>query len=89
MLCWQCRQAGEDATIAPMSSNDKQPPLLGPSPEIPELEADLAYFEARLSLLNGMPDSLYLRAQQRAYSALEEAVHGELDTLRRDSNKTP
>jgi hypothetical protein len=71
-----------------MSDLATQPPLLGPSPDIPGLEADLAFFEARLSLLTGMPDSLYLRAQLRTYHALEEAVHGELDSLRRDSKKS-
>ena len=55
--------------------------------DIPALEADLAYFEARLSLLNGLPDSLYQRAQLRTYGALEQALNDVLDSLRRDSKK--
>jgi hypothetical protein len=51
--------------------------------DIPALEADVAYFEARLSLVNHHPDSLYQRAQLRAYSALEDSLSGALETLRR------
>ena len=57
------------------------------SQDIPALEADLAFFEARLSLLNGLPDSLYLRAQLRTYGALEQAHSEVLDSLRRDGKK--
>lgn len=64
-------------------------PLLMPAKReaIPELEADLAYFEARLSLLRSLPDSLYQQAQLRAYSALEQAIHQSLDTLRREAGR--
>ncbi len=51
--------------------------------DIPALEADLAYFEARLSLVGSLPDSLYQRAQQRAYQALEKATSATLGGLRR------
>lgn len=60
-------------------------PLLAPQEreDIPSLEADLAYFEARLSLVGSLPDSLYQRAQQRAYQALEQATSATLGGLRR------
>lgn len=51
--------------------------------DIPALEADVAYFEARLSLVNNHPSSLYQRAQLRAYSALEDTLNGTLSTLKR------
>lgn len=51
--------------------------------DIPALEADVAYFEARLSLVNAHPNSLYQRAQLRAYGALEASLNGTLATLRR------
>ena len=34
------------------------------------LEADLAFFEARLSLANDAPDTAYQRAQIKAYQVL-------------------
>jgi hypothetical protein len=71
--------------MSDLSSHPKAPAA---GQDIPGLEADLAYFEARLSLLLGGPDSLYQRAQLRTYHALEEALHIELDSLRRDSDKT-
>lgn len=60
---------------------------LGPERDIPALEADVAYFEARLSLLNDMPHSLYHRAQLRAYGALEQALNDTLDGMRREAKK--
>ena len=72
-----------------MSDLTSQPPMLGLAPDIHGLEADLAYFEARLSLLTAAPDSLYQRAQLRTYSALEAELHGKLDRLRRSTGKKP
>jgi hypothetical protein len=66
-------------SISPLDPANRQ--------DIPALEADLAYFEARLSLLNGLPDSLYQRAQLRTYSALEQALNDVLDRLRREGKK--
>lgn len=66
-----------------MSDNSSSPPLLSPGPEPADLEADLAYFDARLALLTSLPDSLYQRAQQRTYSALEESLQDALAGLRR------
>lgn len=52
--------------------------------DIAALEAELAYCEARLSLLQGLPDSLYRRAQLRTYGALEQELTGALEDLRRE-----
>ena len=46
------------------------------------LEADLAYFAARLELI-GTPATPHQRAQIKAYRALEEALQGILERLRR------
>lgn len=74
--------SADRATIGDMSQT-KMPLLASIDREaIPALEADLAYFEARLSLLHGLPDSLYQRAQLRAYHALEQAVNATLGDLR-------
>ena len=70
-----------------MSQQSIQPPAPDKRQDIPSLEADLAFFEARLSLLHGRPDSLYQRAQLRIYHALEQSMHERLDGLRRESKK--
>lgn len=46
------------------------------------LEADVAYFEARLSFTAAGPDTLYQRAQQKVYEALEQHFQTELEKLR-------
>ena len=46
------------------------------------LEADLAYFAARLELI-GTPATPHQQAQIKAYRALEEALQGILERLRR------
>lgn len=40
------------------------------SPSVSELEADVAYFDARLSML-GQPSTQYQKAQAKAYQVLE------------------
>lgn len=74
--------AADRATIGAMPQTKM--PILPPIDReaIPALEADLAYFEARLCLLHGLPDSLYQRAQLRAYQALEQAINTTLGNLR-------
>lgn len=57
---------------------------------ISELEADVAYFEARLALLEeGGVDSFHQAAQVRAYRSLGEVLTGLLERLRRDSTDQP
>ena len=41
-----------------------------PAPSVSELEADVAYFDARLSML-GQPSTQYQKAQVKAYQVLE------------------
>lgn len=53
---------------------------------ISQLEADIAYFEARLALLEAEPRSYYQTAQTHAYRELEMVLKAILDRLQR--NKT-
>lgn len=48
------------------------------------LEADVAYFQARLALL-GKPSTLHERAQYNAYRTMEELLRATLRRLRRSS----
>ena len=50
--------------------------------ELQALEADVAYFEARLSFSAGAADTLYQRAQLKVYEALEQHYRAELERLR-------
>lgn len=57
---------------------------------ISELEADVAYFDARLALLEeGGVESFYQAAQVRAYRSLGAVLTGLLERLRRDSADQP
>ena len=47
---------------------------------LPSMEADLAYFEARLILL-GQPDTAYQHAQQKIYETLEKSMRDMIDRL--------
>ena len=49
---------------------------------ISDLEADVAYFEARLALLEGEPYSPYQNAQIEVYAALRSVLSGMLQKLR-------
>ncbi len=48
---------------------------------ISQLEADIAYFEARLALLEAEPRSYYQLAQTHAYRELERVLNAILDRL--------
>ncbi len=50
--------------------------------DIPSLEADMAFFEARLSLAGDAPDTAYQRAQIKTYRTLERLLGQTLKTLR-------
>jgi hypothetical protein len=71
-----------------MAENNKTKSAVWKDLDIPALEADVAYFEARLSLVSLQQGSLYQRAQMRTYGVLEEALNSTLDTLRRGSRKS-
>lgn len=47
---------------------------------LPSLEADLAYFEARLILI-GKPETQYQHAQQKIYETLEKSMREMIDRL--------
>ena len=51
------------------------------SPEIRALEADIAFFEARLAFAGRAEDTLYSRAQQRAYRSLRDSLSERLRAL--------
>jgi hypothetical protein len=56
----------------------------GPSAaaDLCSLEADLAFFEARLSLAGEAPDTAYQRAQIKTYQTLGALIGETIDTLR-------
>ncbi len=56
-------------------------------PSISVLEADIAYFEARLALLSEFPESYYQEAQIKAYKELETVLAGTLEQLKGISTK--
>lgn len=56
-------------------------------PSSSKLEADIAYFEARLSMLDEKPATCYQNAQRRAYSALESSLSETLERLRAQQRK--
>ena len=55
---------------------------------ISSLEADIAYFDARLTLLNEKPASYYQDAQIRAYRELETILGEHLQRLRQAHGKS-
>lgn len=56
--------------------------LFGGRVDIFSLEADLAFFEARLSLARDTEDTCYQRAQVKTYQTLGKLIGETLDTLR-------
>ena len=54
-----------------------------PRPDINAIEADIAYFEARLSFARRGEDNAYKRAQRRAYQALSDSLSASLKKLQK------
>jgi 5-bromo-4-chloroindolyl phosphate hydrolysis protein len=52
-------------------------------PSVSKLEADLAYFDARICLLGEKATSSYQNAEIKAYRALETSLNETLERLRR------
>lgn len=50
--------------------------------DVASLEADVAFFDARLSLAGEHPDSAYQKAQKKTYEMLGQVMSGTLETLR-------
>ncbi len=55
-------------------------------PSVSGLEADIAYFDARLSLLEEEPMTAYQKAQMHTYKTLESALIQSLVRLRNRSD---
>ena len=61
---------------------NKSPMMLGSRMDVCSLEADMAFFEARLSLAGQSPDTKYQRAQIKAYRTLGRLIGDTLETLK-------
>ena len=59
----------------------KSSTLLGNRMDVCSLEADMAFFEARLSLAGETPDTKYQQAQIKAYRTLGAQIGDTLKTL--------
>lgn len=62
--------------------------LLGSRIDVCSLEADMAFFEARLSLAGEAPDTAYQRAQIKTYRTLGVLLGETLSTLRPKGKST-
>jgi len=51
------------------------------------IEADLAYFEARLALIATQPDSVYQQAQARTFELLSRQLQAVLERARHDGGR--
>lgn len=51
------------------------------------LEADVAYFDARLALIGSRPESYYQEAQVKAYRELERVLSDMLNSLNNRSHE--
>jgi len=65
------------------------PNLPGARVDVCTLEADMAFFEARLSLAAGAPDTRYQRAQIKAYQTLGRLLGETLNELRPPTKPSP
>lgn len=64
-----------------MEKTQSQSPI--PRIDIPSMEADMAFFEARLSLAEHAHDTAYQRAQVKAYQTLGRLIGDTLARLRK------
>ena len=51
--------------------------------DISALEADVAFFNARLALAGEQQDTAYQKAQKKTYETLDKVISGDLERLRR------
>jgi predicted nucleic acid-binding Zn-ribbon protein len=49
--------------------------------QISKIEANIAFFEARFSLIEHQPDSVYKQAQLKAYKAMHQQLSDQLEEL--------
>ena len=62
--------------------------LTGSRLDASTIEADMAFFEARLSLAGDDPDTLYQRAQIKTYQTLETLLGDTLERLKPKRRKS-
>lgn len=74
--------AGRFANMEPMSEENAKP-AHALRLDIPTLEADIAYFQARLSFARRGEDTTYKQAQRRTYQALSDSLGATLSKLRK------
>lgn len=55
--------------------------------DLPSLEADIAFFNARIALVGEKPNTLNQKAQVKAFSALEGHMGGMMRALKRNQKK--
>ena len=55
--------------------------------EISDIEADVAYFDARISMLGQDPDTPYQKAQLKTYKILEELLQTSLARKKSEYSK--
>jgi hypothetical protein len=72
--------------MSTMPADEKQSQGSGLDLRVSALEADLAYFSARLALL-GEPVTTHEWAQFKAYQSLEQSLKKILDQLRQSEKK--
>ncbi len=63
--------------------SDKQKDKKAKGPDIHAIEADVAYFDARISFASRGERTMYKRAQRKAYEALSKSLSDKLDRLRK------
>ena len=49
--------------------------------EIGQIEANLAFFDARFALIEHQPDTAYKRAQLKAYEIMQQQLQSRLEDL--------
>jgi len=71
-------------TIRTMT-DDKNKKRRPDAADINALEADVAFFDARISLAGDYQDTVYQKAQKKIYETLGEVVSSDLEKLRNRS----
>lgn len=67
--------------------SEQKQELLGRRVDVCTLEADMAFFDARISLAAEAPDTVYQRAQIKAYRTLGRLLGDTLEKVRPAARK--
>jgi hypothetical protein len=70
-------------------SDDKKDSKQWPKATVSGLEADIAYFDARLSMLDEQATTTHQDAQSKAYKSLESTLIGMLVKMRMQPDNSP